>query len=309
MPDYLTLPFALTLVAGTLVALSPAAVLVRDARRAVAPSTEGARALRHATLPAAVAAVTLLLGFLLVLAWAFFLPGTPARPGGRMVASGPLLAALVFLAVHAVGELTYPRPTGAVRVAGLTSRRVADVAPIALRRLTVGWAAALVLVLAAGAATATGPRHIHRTYEGWIVRADPYPGTWFAVPLGIGVVLTLGATHLVLRLVATRAAVAGVDEAWDLALRRRTAARVLRGVQLALGLTVAGVTFMAGAAIATMSHGPADHWTSGAVPTLLVMGRCLMLLAPAAVVVAVVVALRRGTAPLPTPTAPVGVDG
>lgn len=294
MPD----PDLLVPALAALAVLSPLAVLVRDRRRTVTPSTEAARALRHATLPAATATAVLLLGLLAVAMWVvFYQPfGGSFRPGGRALACMPLAAALAFLLVHAVGELTYPRPTGDVRTAALTTRTAADVAPRRLRRTTSAWAAGLGVVLLVGTLTATGPRHLDRTVDGWISRGGPYPGTWYAVPLTIGAVLVLLATWGVLHLVATRPAVSGVDPAWDHALRCSTGARVLRGVQLALALTLGGMLVVAawgvqGAAQPMPALGP--HTAS---PVLGVVGAVLGILAVAVCVAGVVLALPRGAA-------------
>lgn len=286
-----------TVLLATVVVLSPVAVLVRDARRTVAPSTEAARTLRHAAMPAAVAAAVLLLGLVLVVAGVvgIGLVGPRALLSGRLVAALPLAAALAFLLVHAVGEVTYPRPTGDVRTAGLQVRTPADVAPAHLWRAVHAWAALLGVALALGAATATGPRHLDRVVEGWISRGQPYPGSWYGVPLAAGTVLVLLATHAVLHLVAARSAVSGVDHAWDLALRRRTAARVLRGVQLILALTLAGVLLLASVGLRLAAWPMPTLGEGSASPALAATGWCLAVAALVVAVTGVVLAVRRGT--------------
>lgn len=292
MPD----PDLLVLTLAALAVLSPVAVLVRDRRRTVAPSTEAARALRHATLPAATAAAVLLLGLLAVATWiVLYEPyGSSFRPDGRALACMPLAAALAFLLVHAVGELTYPRPTGDVRTAVLSTRTAQDVAPRRLRRATYVWAAGLGLLLLVGTLTASGPRHLDRWVDGWLSRGGPYPGTWYAVPLTIGTVVMLLVTWGVLHLIATRPAVNGVDPAWDHALRCSTGARVLRGVQLALAITLGGMLVVTmwgvqGAAREMPTLGP--HTAS---PVLGMVGGALGVLAVAVCVAGVVLALPRG---------------
>ena len=60
---------------------------------------------------------------------------TRTRPiPGLIPALVPTTVGLVLVGVHAVGEVTWPRPTGAVRSATLTPRTVADIAPRLLRR-------------------------------------------------------------------------------------------------------------------------------------------------------------------------------
>ncbi|MFC0646826.1 hypothetical protein [Cellulomonas phragmiteti] len=294
------------LVLALLAVLAPLAVLVHDHRRTVAPSTEAARALRHATLPAAVATAVLLLGVLGVATWVTAgVPALPVRPDGRAVACAPIAAALAFLLVHAVGELTYPRPSGDVRTADLTTRTVADVAPRPLRVLTWSWAGALVTLLAAGTLTATGPRHLDRVVDGWISRGTPYLGSWYAVPLTVGVVVLLAATAGVLHLVATRPAVGGVGPGWDLALRRRTGARILRGVQLALALTLAGALLMTSWTLHRVAEPIPTLTPATAVPEVAVLAQLVLVVAVSVGVAGTAVALRRGAAHPRTVTADV----
>ncbi len=288
------------LVAGLLAVLCPAALLVLDARRTVAPSTSATRALRHGTLTAATAAAALLLAVVGTAAWLLL-----GRGGvdDRVVACTPLAAAAVFLAVHALGERTHPRPGGELRTASLTSRTVADVAPRHLRRAVLVWAGVLAALLALGCLTASGPRHVERTLRGWTTTGAPYPGTWFAVPLALTAAAVLGLTYLTLRVVATRPAVADVDGTWDLALRRASAARVLRGVQLAFAFTVAGVLLMTFRAVHDLaSTGPLDG-VDRAGSLLSIAATGLLLTAHAAWVTGAVVAARRG-APRPTEAGP-----
>jgi len=287
----------LTSLLATVVVLSPVAVLVRDARRTVAPTTEAARTLRHAAMPAAVASVVLLIGVALVVVWVVRVGfvGQGGLPSGRVVAAAPLVGATAFLLVHAVGEVTYPRPTGDVRTADLTVRTVADVAPSHLRRAVHTWAGLLGAALVVGSVTASGPRHLDRVVEGWISRGAPYPGSWYGVPLAIGAALVVVATHAVLHLVAARTAVSGVDSTWDLALRRRTAARVLRGVQLSLALTLAGVLLMASQGLRMASWPPPALEDASVSPALMATGVSLVAVALAVAVTGVVVAVRRGT--------------
>lgn len=285
------------LLAAVAVVASPALLLVRDARITVAPSTAAARAVRHATMPAAVATAVLLLA--LVAAAAVMLVGSRQWPGGRAVVSAPLAAGALALGVYALGERTFPRPEGAIRTASLTSRSVADVAPRYLVRAVITWAGVLAVLLVTGVLTATGPRHLDRTIDGWISRGEPYPGTWFAVPLAVVGAVVLVLTWLTLRLVATRPAVGGVDDAWDLALRRSTAARVLRGVQLAFAFTVAGVLLMTAWALHSAGAPMPRLGPDSASDSYVTAGSVVFVLAQAAWVTGVALAARRG-APRPS---------
>lgn len=115
------------------------AAIVTMARRAQpAPTTvatyEAARgpALRTTVL-AWVAAVAVAVGLVLIpLAPALVIRTRPIP--GLIPALVPTTVGLVLVGVHAVGEVTWPRPTGAVRSATLTPRTVADIAPRLLRR-------------------------------------------------------------------------------------------------------------------------------------------------------------------------------
>ncbi len=58
---------------------------------------------------------------------------------------------------QAVGQLTWPRPSGTHREAELVSRTVADVTPVWPRRMMVGWAGAALTLLAIFGLVADGP--------------------------------------------------------------------------------------------------------------------------------------------------------
>ncbi|WP_454041314.1 hypothetical protein [Cellulosimicrobium sp. Marseille-Q8652] len=174
---------------------------------------------------------------------------------GVLLGLTPALVGLAFLAVHAVGERTWPRQGETVRSASLQPRSVADVAPAGLRRLTWGLAAAILVLAAVGALTAGDDgRSVTRVAGDVTSTASPYPGAFYGVWLALGAVLLLAGSESVLRLVARRPAVALVSSAWDVALRRLSAHRVLRGVQLALALTAAGMLFYGGNAAARTGY-------------------------------------------------------
>ena len=154
----------------------------------------------------------------------------------------PAVVGLTFLGAHAVGERTWPRQRTSVRAATLRPRTVADVAPRGLRRLTWSLGTLVVLLAVVGALTASDDgRSVTRVLGDSTSTASPYPGAFYGAWLALAAVLVVTGAEGVLRLVARRPAVAQVDEAWDVGLRRTSAHRVLRGAQLALGLTAAGM--------------------------------------------------------------------
>jgi hypothetical protein len=107
---------------------------------------------------------------------------------------------------------------------------------------------AVAVLVACGIASDEG-RAITRSFPQGSATSGPFPGWYFGLPLIAAVVVVLVAAEGVLRLVATRPTVAGADPAWDLALRRLSAHRLLRGTQLVLAWTAAGVLLVAGAAL------------------------------------------------------------
>ena len=213
-------------------------VLVWDARRTPTTSQAAARANRHATL-ASLVGVAMLVVVLMWLAVAFLFGATPSD--GRLLALLPALAGACLLAAQAVGQLTWPRPSGSHREADLVRRGVADVTPVWPRRLGIVWVSGALLLLAVFGVVADGPRSLTRAAGDYTEAIGPYPGWYYGVPMGLAIIAIVVATGLVLRLITVRPAVAGVSAEWDLHLRRRSAAHVTRGIQLVLAITVAGI--------------------------------------------------------------------
>jgi len=204
------------------------------------PEATVAAARRHA-LVVSIAAV--LVG-LVVVGWLLVAAADPGHgfPGsmGDAAAFAPLAFALAHTVVLAVGELTWPRPTGSVRRARLVRRRLADVVPRRLFRLALALTAALVVLLVVGALLSDPDgRTISRTSgaEGW--SHGPWPGPHYGTVLGTELVLLVLAVGVALRLVVDRPAVATEDERIETALRRASAHRVLRAPAAAL-LILAG---------------------------------------------------------------------
>jgi len=229
------------------------AVVALARRPAPSPSEAAEAARRHAGVVSGVAVGVLLAA--LVLGLAIVSSSSTGLGQGRYLGLVPAVAGLAFAAVHAIGELTWPRPTGSVRRAPLTRRTVADVAPTWLRRVTWAWAAvACVTLVVCGLIADDDGRGISRTFPNGSAGAGPFPGWFYGVPLLIAVVVVLVVAEGVLRLVAHRPAVMNAAPEWDLALRRLAAHRVLRGAQLVLGWTTAGVLFFAGNAAGALGR-------------------------------------------------------
>jgi hypothetical protein len=257
--------------------------LVRGASRTDLPHDHAAgdpvrrAARRHAgTVAGGAAALAVLVGVVGSQAIA----GVDGLAEGVLVGLSPALVALAFLAAHAVGERTWPSQRAVVRSATLQRRTVDDVAPRLLRRLTWGLGALVVLLAVVGGLTAGDDgRSVTRVAEASTSTASPYPGAFYGVWLATGAVAVLAASEGVLRLVARRPAVPHVGARWDVALRRLSAHRVLRGVQLALGLTAAGMLGTGASAAARVGY-PGAVVLVG-VAALLALGAIAVLVQPA----------------------------
>lgn len=217
-----------------------------------APSEAAAAARRHATwvnvaawVTAPVAAV---MGVqLLRTVWG------PEQYAGVAAGLLPAIFGLVFLAVHAVGERTWPRPMGEVRRAHLTPRTTPR-GPRWLRRLSWIWVGLLVAALLAAGVTSSNGRAVAIPYaSNAIVSASPYPGWFYGIPLLVAIAALLAATEGVLRLIARRPAVVDADPDYDAASRELSAHRALRGTQLLLAWTAAGVLSVMGSALGNLS--------------------------------------------------------
>lgn len=175
---------------------------------------------------------------------------------GLVSALGLTIGALVFLAVHYVGERTWPRPTGHLRQATLRRRTLRELAGNRGWGLLVTTAVAVVSLSIFGLTATESGRAVptlitpEAAGEGFAGGASgPYPGWAYGLPILAAFAVVLGATWLVLRLVAHRPAVAGTHDADDHALRRTSAARILGGVQLFLGGTLTAVLLVAALAL------------------------------------------------------------
>ncbi|MEE2568036.1 hypothetical protein V1638_01315 [Pseudarthrobacter sp. J64] len=183
------------------------------------------------------------------------------RPGGSnaLETAGAILAALAWpvlavLAIHAVGQFTYPRPRGVRRVAPLSVRRISDFLP---RRLA--WTTLAVFVAAALAicwvATLPGYQAVPPTNL-----PPPLPGQSFdssyqtagrdgriagqllAVCLGAALAVLATGTWAVLALIAGRRQLETLDSADNDLLRTIAMNRLLRTV----ATVAAGLAAIAG---------------------------------------------------------------
>lgn len=292
------LELALFVVALT---LGASALLWQDGHRTVAPTTTARRAVRHATTTLGVALVPGVMGVVLPLL-SFHLGIGPHVKTAQLVVV-PTLGLWAFLAVYAVGELTWPRPRDTHRQARLTTRTVADVSDRAARLMA--WITAAVLVVASAllALVADGPDSIARVVGGALERQTLFPGWAWSGPVLLATLVALALTEAVLHLIAARPAVADVDEAWDMWLRRRGARRVLQVVQLVLGLTLAGLLSVAGIALRLLGLGRTTASTAALpmAPEYITLGNAVLWVAVLIALATTVAACWWTRDPMPEP--------
>lgn len=311
--------FALTLVELALLLLVPLVVVAgllllltarrrdandpaSDARIAVAETAVAAR--RHAGVVSALAWGVALTAPPLVLAPTALqvLRATRASSltAGVLTGLAPASAGLLFLGVHLVGELSWPRPTGTLRRAALVRRTLGGIVPRRLRAVTLTWAALLTVTLVTCGIVATDGRPVTRTWPGGASTAGPFPGWFYGLPLLLATLGILVGTLAVLRLVAGRPAVMDTQPAWDLSLRRLSAHRVLRGVQLVIGATTSGVLAVTSSAVISIGRSGGTDPATVAGP-LAAVGAALGVLAALVGVASIAIALvpgRPASAPL-----------
>lgn len=311
--------FALTLVELALLLLVPLVVVAgllllltarrrdandpaSDARIAVAETAVAAR--RHAGVVSALAWGVALTAPPLVLAPTALqvLRATRASSltAGVLTGLAPASAGLLFLGVHLVGELSWPRPTGTLRRAALVRRTLGGIVPRRLCAVTLTWAALLTVTLVTCGIVATDGRSVTRTWPGGASTAGPFPGWFYGLPLLLATLGILVGTLAVLRLVAGRPAVMDTQPAWDLSLRRLSAHRVLRGVRLVIGATTSGVLAVTSSAVISIGRSGGTDPATVAGP-LAAVGAALGVLAALVGVASIAIALvpgRPASAPL-----------
>jgi hypothetical protein len=229
-------------------------VLVTSSRPDALMSSELAAARRHAVTTSGVS-LTLLLASPVVLVLglaATRLVGAAywVAPTFPLVACAPLLGALLALLVLALGEVTWPRPTGTSRTALLHDRS-------ARALLTGGWPrcggvtvlVATVLLVGAGLlGDASGGSVTHVRADGSDT-AGPFPGWTYAGPQLVTLAACVLVAAVTVRAAARRSAVVTADVDTDMLLRRASAARVFRALVAATLLTLGPDLLLGGAAV------------------------------------------------------------
>jgi hypothetical protein len=237
---YVVAMLGLALVVVPLVTVAVAVALLRHRTADATPDVERAR--RHGLMVNTTAWLVVAFGgpILIGAGGMLALRATTGAGSyaGLLAGLWPTGHALLFLGVHALGEKAWPRPAGSVRRAALAPRSPFE--PRWVLGVTLGWAALLVAALVVGGATADDGRRLTRSAGGMVTSGSPYPGWTYGIPVLTGLVLVAVATWGVLMLVARRPAVTS-DATDDADLRRLSAHRVLRGVQLVLAATLAAV--------------------------------------------------------------------
>jgi hypothetical protein len=268
------------------------------------PTARSAR--RHESLVAWVAVVAGVATAIVLLAVPLAFPQSAP---GALGAVTPLAATTVYALVRALGEATWPRPRGEVRVAQLARRTPWSIARARSWGVAISAAALVsILVIAGLTADATG-RGITLTQSplSWVT-ITPYPGFAYGVPLLVALAATIAATWFALATITRRRPLPGVPAAHDDAVRRTSAARLLAGVQLGVGVTLGAVMAVVGSAVANVASNvsgaanpldPSTDLLGTAGMVLAVAGICVGL---ASLVVALLAAGSRQVRPGPHPT-------
>ncbi|WP_028045087.1 hypothetical protein [Cellulomonas sp. URHE0023] len=221
--------------------------------------------------------------------------------GGVLLGTLPGVAGIAFLLVSGFGELTWPRPVGALRRAPLVRRRLRDLLPRALSILTAVWVGLLAaLLLTCGAAGGQDGRSLsYSRTAGTLNRSSPFPGWYYGLPIASTLLVLLLLTGVVLVLVVRRPAVSDTSDEVDLALRRTSLRRVLAGVQLVVAWTLAGCLYIASNAVRGVEPRWADALGPGTSTTVAALCALTAVLIPVAAAVVAV----RGSVDKAGPTA------
>jgi hypothetical protein len=292
-----TVPLLLVFV--LLVTVAAGAALVR--RSPPSRETTVAAARLHATRTA-------------VAAYALGIAAALVVVAGRLGDTGPgglgitvlltlLTSGVVHVVVLAVGELTWPRPQGQVRRARLVRRGPLDAAPRWLVRTTGAVVALAVCTLAGGTLRAAeNGRSVTVVSGDGLVSgtASPFPGSFYAGPTAIGLLVLALVAAGALWIVADRPAVVTEDERVEAALRRASAHRVLRAAAGVTSSTTGGLAFVGGNALRSAADGSVGAAWLGYVGLAVMLLGLLAMLAGAALT-----CVRAPGVPAGSPVAPV----
>lgn len=212
----------------------------------------------------------------------------------------PLVSSAAAMGALLVGELTWPRPSGATRTAVLADRSVRLLLTGSWARVTAASATLLVATILVGGllAEATGRTIANDvpTSRGVEHTAGPFPGWHYGLPQAVSMLVALGLLALVLRAADRRAAVVRADLETDRLLRRASAARAYRTAVLGLLLTAGGDLLLGGMAAYRVHEGPAELAATAAAVLGLAVG--------GAAIAALFVPAPRPTATSPAPDSP-----
>ena len=181
--------------------------------------------------------------------------GYPVRLLGHQLAALPMGGIVVVATLHLVGAAVWPQRTTPVRAAGLNPRTSNDITSRYARRLMHVWLATLVGVSIGLGLMASGLRVVSRVVDSYSAQTTgPWPGWLWTVPLLIGAAIVLLVIHAAIRAIAAQPAF-DMPRAQDLVIRRRLAGGLLRSAALVFGLSVAGLTLVAGGALQQLGSG------------------------------------------------------
>lgn len=178
---------------------------------------------------------------------------------GFVIATFPLIGLIALLAAEWWSAVRWPRAQGARREAQLSERTVTEV--LRSRQRTVWpWFLVLALTCLALGLSSSGPRAISRVVDQYTAYTTaPYPGWLWTIPIFVLSLVTAAALELALRATSTRPRADGVDEAWDMWLRRRTARRLVRITRLVVGMTTASLLYFASMGISIVGRGHGNN--------------------------------------------------
>ncbi|MEV0953873.1 hypothetical protein [Promicromonospora sp. NPDC050249] len=199
----------------------------------------------HETRISAVAATTSV-----VVVVALWIAAATWGEPGVLLGVAPFAAALAFSLARAVGEARWPRPTGDVRSAPLVRRGLRDQGGWRLPLFASTVAGLVVALVVFGLTAADDGRSVERVLDAGRQThgAGPYPGWAIGVPALLVLGLAVGATFVALHAVTRRPPIGLLSPEQDDAIRRTSAARVLAGAQIWVGLGGAAyLAFAAGA--------------------------------------------------------------